>query len=320
MNAWEEGVTLPTLRALLGAPNRPAVDYIGPLDDHRLAREWALVLQSQSIAYTIESLVDGWAIRVAAHEYPRAIEAIDAYEVENESWPPPRKQDHPRHDSSPVVVMALLGMVMFFLYVTGPAALGSSWFMQGRADAQALFSEPWRMVTALTLHADAQHVIGNAISGSIFGTMLARRIGAGGALLAMLVAGAAGNALNALHHLPGGHLSIGASTAVFAAVGILAAVQLGLDWGRRAHRQRYGMVDVLAPVIGGLALLGTLGAGRHTDLWAHGFGFLAGVLLGGAIAWLMRARQRPPSPLAQAVALLAAAALLGASWAAAMSS
>ena len=108
-----------------------------------------------------------------------------------------------------------------FLYATGPAAGGSMWFSHGRADALRLFSEPWRMITALTLHADGQHVIGNAISGSIFGTMVARRIGPGGALFAILLSGIIGNTLNALHHLPDGHYSIGASTAVFGAVGML---------------------------------------------------------------------------------------------------
>ncbi len=171
------------------------------------------------------------------------------------------------------------------------------------------------MITALTLHADAQHVLGNVISGSIFGAMISRRIGPGGALFAMLAAGALGNTANALYHLPEGHRSIGASTAVFAAVGLLAAVQLVLDVGRRRERHRFGLVDFLAPVVGGLALLGALGSGRHSDLGAHGFGFLSGVVVGLAVAWLIRRQDARPSTTLQVVAALSAFAIIGGSWA-----
>ena len=92
----------------------------------------------------------------------------------------------------------------------------------------------------------------------------------------MLLAGALGNGMNALWYRTG-HLSIGASTAVFGAVGILAATQLTLDKtaGPRPWLER------AAPVVGGLALLGMLGASPHSDLLAHLFGLFAGIL-GGA--------------------------------------
>ena len=34
------------------------------------------------------------------------------------------------------------------------------------------------------------------------------------------------------------------------------------------------------PIAGGLALLGLLGSGRHSDLTAHLFGFMAGICIG----------------------------------------
>ncbi|MBW2454660.1 MAG: rhomboid family intramembrane serine protease [Deltaproteobacteria bacterium] len=259
--------------------------------------------------------VEGWVLRISSDDYDQAIDAIDIYEEENVNWPPERNKDRPRHGSSPLVLMALFAMALFFFYVTGPVSRGGSWFTHGRADALLLATEPWRMITALTLHADAQHVLGNVISGSIFGAMLSRRIGPGGALFAMLLAGALGNAANALYHLPDGHRSIGASTAIFGAVGLLAAVQLVLDFGQRKKRDRYGVVDFLAPVVGGLALLGALGSGRHSDLGAHGFGFLSGVVLGLGAAWVIRRQDARPSTTLQVVAALSAFAIIGGSWA-----
>lgn len=312
--------SLPSLDELL--EREPHVGFIGPIVDRQQAREWALVLQSQAIAYVVREAYDegeaGIVLQIAAGDYQRAMRSLELYEEENENWPPPRPRDVPRWEGSAVVPTAFVLAMLFFLYATGPVAGGSRWFSLGRADAVLLASEPWRMVTALTLHADAQHVIGNAISGSIFGVMLGRRIGPGGALLGVVLAGAIGNTFNALHHLAEGHRSIGASTAVFGAIGMLAAVQTALTLGReREDRglQRFRWIDVLAPLVGGATLLGALGAGGgNTDVWAHGFGFLAGIVLGSVAGLWVRRRDRAPSRWVQlASGTLAAAIVLG-SW------
>ncbi|MCA9625574.1 MAG: rhomboid family intramembrane serine protease [Myxococcales bacterium] len=293
---------------------------IGPLSDRRQAREWALVLQSQQIGYVLgwhaDELARGWVLTVSPEDYAAAVDAIDLYEAENEDWPPKPIRDRPRHAPSLSMPIAMALVALFFFYVTGPADAGSGWFARGRADALLLTSQPWRMATALTLHADAQHVLGNALSASIFGAMVSRRLGAGGAVLAILLAGILGNTFNALHHLPGGHLSIGASTAVFGAVGLLAAIQTVLLLSRReGERRRLRAIDVVAPLVGGLALLGSLGAGGgNTDLWAHAYGFLAGVGLGLPLGLVVRRGSRP-SRLVQAVTLIAAIVILGGSWA-----
>ncbi|HZO15818.1 MAG TPA: rhomboid family intramembrane serine protease [Polyangiaceae bacterium] len=304
----------PSFAEVEGPPERPEESFIGPLFDGVQAREWALVLQSQSIAYVMRNVGNGWILLVPPHEYERALDAIALYEEENENWPPAPLKDTPRHAPTPIVAIAFFLSVLFFLYVTGPVSSASAWFVRGRADALLLFSEPWRAVTALTLHADARHVLGNALSGTIFGTMVARRLGPGGALLAIVVAGALGNLANLFYFWPDAHRTIGASTAVFAAVGILAAVQTVLDWGRRHERRRYGFMDMLAPLIGGLALLGSLGAGRDSDLTAHGFGFAAGLVVGIAAALVVRRRDHAPSRLTQFLAGGAALLLVGGSW------
>jgi membrane associated rhomboid family serine protease len=297
----------------------PSVAYIGPIDDRNQAREWALVLQSQSIGFVLAPLAGAYVLSVAAADHARALAVIDLYETENEDWPPDRHADRPRHPTSIAVPLAFVANVLFFLQATGPASAASEWFSRGRADALALWSEPWRMVTALTLHADAQHVIGNALSGGIFGAMVSRRIGPGGALFAIVLAGGLGNFMNALYHLPEGHRSIGASTAVFAAIGILAAVQTVIDWGRRERRPRFRRMDVVAPLVGGATLLGTLGAGgESTDIYAHLFGFVAGLLVGVVAALYVRRFGDRPSRGFQAAGYAAAAGLVVGAWALAL--
>jgi hypothetical protein len=69
---------------------------------------------------------------------------------------------------------------------------------------------------------------------------LHRRLGAGATALGIVASGALGNLLNAVwHHSVSGHdhASIGASTAVFGAVGLLAATQLVLDRPEKTHAQ-----------------------------------------------------------------------------------
>jgi rhomboid protease GluP len=108
--------------------------------------------------------------------------------------------------------------------------------------------------------------------------------------LAILTSGVLGNVANAIaHHAMGNgdHRSIGASTAVFGAIGILAATQVALDHHHAQGRQRSWM-DIAAPVVGGLALLGALGASPQSDLGAHLFGLLGGLIVGLSVSLVLR--------------------------------
>ena len=297
--------------------------YLGPVRDRGVAREWGLVLASQGVPHAMVFTFDGWVLQIPRADAARATAAVRLYQDENRDWPPVVKRDVPRHRSTYAVAVAFALLFLFFAAVTGPAIRGGEWFVHGRADARVLLSEPWRMVTALTLHGDSQHVLGNVVSGTIFGTAVSRRIGPGGALFAVASAGALGNALNALAHYRTGHLSIGASTAVFAAIGILAGFQTVLVLARKNEPKppKLTLTAVAGPLAGGLTLLGSLGAGGETtDLGAHGFGFLMGVVTGLAVAAVMlkRGDASRPSTWLQVSLGTATAALVGGSWALAM--
>ena len=85
------------------------------------------------------------------------------------------------------------------------------------------------------------------------------------------LAGASGNILNTLL-LESAHRSVGASTAVFAALGLVA----GYVWrGKLVAQDRWPYR--VGPIVGGLALLMYTGTGgENTDIGAHLMGFLCG--------------------------------------------
>jgi membrane associated rhomboid family serine protease len=284
------------LRALPSGEDEalPGLVALGPVASERKARDWALVLQSMSIWHAIRRSYAGWVVLVRDQDYASAAQSIDNYEAENRDWPPRPARERTRHASSMTIPVVFALLAAFFL-VTGPVAGGSFWFDRGIAVSERVLStQPWRAVTALTLHADAVHVLGNAISGTVFASAVQRRLGAGGAALAVLATGVAGNLANAFYHQLTGtqHASLGASTAVFGAIGLLAATQLVLDRparGAGAGNARSRWIQAAGPIVGGFALLGALGAGgERTDLGAHLFGFLAGVVLGLAVAFPLR--------------------------------
>jgi membrane associated rhomboid family serine protease len=281
---------------------------IGPIYQARELREWALVLSSMGITHVVRDAPPGWVILVAGADHARALEAIRLYEAENQNWPPKRQREllpYARSLAAPLV----MSLLVLFYAVTGPARSGSIWFAQGTASSERILAgEVWRTVTALTLHADMLHVLGNALSGSIFLSAVNRRLGDGRGPFLVLVAGALGNAMNAVWHRAS-HFSIGASTAVFAMVGILAATQLSID--RRAGPHTW--LERMAPIVGGLALLGMLGASPHSDLLAHLFGLAAGLVVGLVAAFALRGSKKS-STAVQLVCVALTAVLIGISW------
>jgi membrane associated rhomboid family serine protease len=292
----------------LPSPGESDTGVIGPIYQARELREWALVLSSMGISHVVRDAPPGWVLLVTGADHARALEAIRLYEDENQNWPPKRQRELLPYART-LVAPLVMSLLVVFYGVTGPAAAASMWFAKGTASSQLiLHGEVWRTVTALTLHADTLHVLGNALTGSIFLSAVNRRLGDGRGPLLVLVAGALGNAMNAVWHR-GGHLSIGASTAVFAAVGILVATQLSVDrkGGRRTWWER------VAPVVGGLSLLGMLGASPHSDLLAHLFGLVAGLVVGLVAALATRGSTRS----SLAVQVICAALTVGivvASW------
>src|SRR5213593_1038852 len=268
--------------------------------ERRQADEWAVVLAAGNIPHRLHPGLDGWALIVAARDAEAARETLDAYDRENiaDIADVGAEAVAPIHGAAVVGVAVGLLLIGFFA-VTGTRASRSTWFERGSADAGRIVAgEWWRTVTALTLHADAPHVIGNAGASVLLVGAVGQQLGPGVGLWLLLLAGAGGNALTAVAH-GAHHNSVGASTAMFGAIGILAATRV-VSRGRRPAARKLWMV-----VAASLALFALLGTSPDADLLAHLFGLLLGGVIGLATAAALPRPLRPPAQWVLAVAVLA---------------
>lgn len=266
----------------------------------------ALVLASIQIPHQIIDDGGSCAIVVPASFSPQAANELQLYDEEN---PPVVRKTRPRidyHDAVP----GLVGYVLIICMVAGMAGYSffqSNWFVAGRVDGELIRNgEIWRLFTALTLHSGVKHLLSNIVFGVFFGLFAGRLLGSGIAWLSIVLAAATGNAFNTLL-LDSAHRSIGASTAVFAALGVVAGyVWFGKLMSQERWSNRYG------PVVGGLALLMYTGTGGpNTDIGAHFFGFVCGF---GAGLILIRLGTIEKHSRAQLAAGALATGLIAGSW------
>src|SRR5207253_2802021 len=216
-----------------------------------------------------------------------AVRHLAQYEAENRAPlpPPPPPSLYPH---------AWIGCAAYVLVLLGVAWVLSNGlvrldaFDQGVLDAARVQrGEWWRAWTALTLHLDGPHLAANLGAGVWFGYLAGRQMGVGTAWLLTVTGAALANLLEGLTGPPE-HQAVGASTAVFAALGAMSAhswrerLQLPQRWARR-----------WGPLVAGVILLGWTGsAGEGTDLVAHVAGFAVGAALGALAALPVGGRDR----------------------------
>jgi rhomboid protease GluP len=234
---------------------------------------------------------------------------LQKYESENRPAPPtpPPPRVYPN---------AWVGCLVYVLCLMGVAYALSSGLVRldafdtGELHAASVQSgQWWRAWTALTLHLDGAHLAANLAAGIWFGYLAARQIGSGTAWFLIVNGAALANLLEGLFGPPD-HRSVGASTAVFTALGLMSAY----SW-----RERYQFPQRWAwrwgPLVAGVVLLGWTGSGtgaegENVDLVAHVAGFAVGILLGAtaALPLFRRVLDRVPQWLA-GVAAFASIAL-----------
>ncbi len=281
-------------------------------EDSRLSAETALVLTALEIDHNLTRLDGRWQLSVTAAHAARAGEELAAYD---------RERTAPRVGPQPIEELGtgwngviLYGAVLvFFSILSGRDVFGADWFGAGRLDAgRVMDGEWWRAVTALTLHADFGHLASNIAFGGFFGLHVGRYLGAGTGWAAILAGGVIGNLVNAWIQ-PVGHLAIGASTSVFAALGMLSAY----TW-RRGFLKNTPWKVRIAPVTAAICLLAFTGTGTGTssdnvDVMAHLTGFVSGFGLG---VWLAASRL-PEGERAQRLIGISAAGFIVMTWVAA---
>jgi membrane associated rhomboid family serine protease len=253
--------------------------------------EASLVLTAVDVEHVVVEEQDDWCLRVPDTRAPEALAHLENYRLENQPLPPPPVPE--QIDSGLIGVLGFLLVIWAVPFLQAYDVLGWDWRVIGRVDAgRVTDGEWWRVITALTLHADLAHILGNSAFGAIFGLFAGRFLGSGLAWLLILLGGALGNAV-AAGMRPDDFRAIGASTATFAALSLSSA----FVWRRGYFRGR-GWRRAFAPLFAAIALLSFTGVGgEQTDVLAHFTGFSVGLLLGlwaahWPIRWLGRIGQK----------------------------
>jgi membrane associated rhomboid family serine protease len=276
--------------------------------------ERAFMLYAVGIASAIARDGAEFVLLVDRDDAPGAGEHLRQYERERLYKPPPPPPPPKLHPH------AWVGSLGYALVVIGVALAVSNGFWRLDAfDVGELNSglvqtgQWWRVWTALTLHLDGAHLAANTVAGIWFGYLASRLIGVGNTWLLVVVGAGLANWIEA-YFGPSKHLSVGASTAVFTALGLLSAY----SWRTRlAYPQRWALR--WGPLIAGVILLswtgtggesldqpGSGGGGQSVDVLAHALGFGVGVGAGAVAALPIVARvlDRVPQWLAGALALI----------------
>lgn len=257
---------------------RPSESLLLRTSDTAALNTYSLVLSAADITHRIHYIsADHIEIYVATPLMERALYEIAAYDSENQNWPPARHPDTfaPTFRAMSAVVIGSL----FFLYgLTGDWNLKSFWFQRGAGDSTAILNnyELYRLITPLTLHADIVHLMGNCFLGAFLLHFFFHLTGNGIGLFAVLVTATMANLINVAVHGPG-HLFVGFSTAIFSVIGMLCTISFAMQTKRLT-------LHFFMPVMSGLALLAFLGSsGERTDLGAHLFGLLCGLIAGNFV-------------------------------------
>lgn len=265
----------------------------------------SLVLTAVGIEHEIRPTSDGNSLRVRIGDERVARLQLERWQRENVGWPEPEPTIELVASGWPGTCAFVLAL---FAQYQLQRAHATEWVDRGLLDVGRVHAgEWWRCVTALGLHADIVHVAGNMAFGAFFVFGVCQVFGSGFGLWSVLCSGVFANALECVIQ-DEVHRSLGASTAVFAALGILAALRLPERATTRRARMRKW-----APVVAGLCLLGLLGdGGENTDRLGHLLGMIVGVATG--LVFSARARRWRDELSIQAIAGFAAFLVVASAW------
>ena len=243
-----------------------------------------LVVLAMGLPYCLAATEHGFRLLVEPTQVEGVRGQLEKYDRESVGWPPRSAVPNPvlAHLAlGTPVVWALVVATVFWEQNEWPGWL-ENW---GALEPQALFvgGECWRPLTALFLHADLLHLWSNLFPGVLVFAVVCATFGRLRGWLLLGLASVAGNTAVAALSFPGPYRSLGASTAVFAGLGLLTGRAVRLAW-RSEPTGRWR--EVFVPLGAGLTLLALHGAGGpRTDVAAHLAGFAAGFLAGVLAAW-----------------------------------
>ena len=259
---------------------------VGQYPTLREANDHGLVILAMGEACRVAANADQKEFQLQAemHPAPRIAVELDAYaaEISLPDKTVPTRKPWGRYAHSRVLCGYWMLLLVSVYYCQG---IDDSLIERARSSSVGLIQrgEWWRPFTAQFLHGDLMHLIGNLLVGAAFITFVVRSIGPFKGWGLTLLCGTLGNALTSWSYYPDHFSSIGASTSVFAALGILSGLGIAESLPSRPHLP---WLRILTPFMAGVVLLGMLGASQdpHTDVLGHicgfGFGLPAGIVAG----------------------------------------
>lgn len=298
-------------------PDEPPADFplveVGRYERLSQAKERALVVSAMELPHWIVRDGRAFALRVEPSARAEVLQELEKFESEQAAR-------SALADDKPLPKIETLSLYVAAWF------LGTCWFVQnvmpppwqdkGEAASLAIVrdGEWWRAFTALVLHGDITHLVANIASGLLFSAFVLPHLGTGVTWLLIVLSGFMGNLINAWFYRGMSHISIGSSTAVFGALGLLVATDFVTRFSSPRTRSRWQLV---LPLGAGFALLAYLGVGdgehSHTDYMAHLWGFFAGLVF-GALAAFVQVRARISAACQRVMAALAPLLILGAWW------
>ena len=260
-------------------PERPDdLVEVGVYADAKTGFDHGLVVLAIGEAFWLEPMGEHYRLLVDAKAQERVKEQLAYFDRESTRWPPPPLPENPGKRKMELFTPLLWGAAVLASFSAQGHWRG--WTEFGLLDASAVFQrgEVWRLVTALFLHGDVGHLISNTISGIFVFAAVLTTMGRGRGWALLAISAIVGNLAAAAARHSDEYRSLGASTAIFAAVGLLTGRALRVV----LHvNHPYRWRTLFGPLAAGLTVLALYGAGgQQVDVVAHVTGFAAGLVLG----------------------------------------
>jgi len=242
--------------------------------------QWITVLSAKHLDYRLSQDHGRWTLHIPARLSASATAEIEAFEQDEAARlsTPPAPPEQPSRQmirtAHWTAFWCAYTLVLFYIGL-GPFDSTNALHNAGAMSrTELLQGEWWRSITALTLHGGLTHLLANTLFLLFVGQAVMRELGRGLGPTLILAGGILGNYL-AAYTAPPYQRSVGASTACFAALGIISTLQAARLYRRYRSWQRVWR-QAWIPIAAGIALLGLTGTSPGSDIGAHLFGFLCG--------------------------------------------
>ncbi|MFT3784423.1 MAG: rhomboid family intramembrane serine protease [Nibricoccus sp.] len=253
------------------------------------AFEHSLVLLAMGATCWLVTTPLGHHLRIEPSASETAAHQLALFDREKLNWPPaPTAEDtHARQFPLSPLLWVISILAVYWAQGEQPQ-LTDDWLL----DSQKIFlhGEAWRAATALWLHSDIGHLVANALNGVMVFTAVVVTFGLRSSWALIGLSAFVGNLASAFAHLHEDYRSLGSSTAIFAALGLLVGRAVWIA-ARSGHPHRIRTIAL--PLCAGLVVLSLFGAGGvQVDILAHATGFVSGLLFGFAAVALKPKRSR----------------------------